>query len=448
MNKLVDTLEKYLVPLAVKLENEKHLSAIKNGFVRIMPLTLVGAIFILINSVFLNWGEGSFFYSLGFRLDQNTIDLITKFKEPGIIVQNGTIGIMSLLTPFAIAKAMAEQRKVDGYAAGVLSIGAFVALLPQVDGNIANTFLGGAQIFAGIILGLIVGEIFAFIVNHNWIITLPDSVPSNVAKSFSALIPGVVIFLIAGLLGTFLSMHGTSYPELIMEVISKPLSASGEFVGWFVIILSPLLWFFGIHGPNALGGIVHGVLDPFSLENMDLYTKYGSVEAAKAAGEHFHLWTKTALDAYLGLGGTATILGLLIAILIFSKREDYRAIGKLGIAPAIFNISEPVMFGLPIVMNPLYFIPFVFVQPILALVVTIAYNIGFLPPTTAVIPWVSPVGFGAFFATNGSLRAVLIAIICLALSVLIYAPFVIVANREKAKEDKLAAAQEKVSEKD
>lgn len=137
MSSAINTLENLILPVAVKLGKQVHVNAIKNGFIRLLPLTLVGALFVLINNVFLNFGEGSFFWSLGVRLDAETIATLDGLKTTGSSVYNGTIGIMSLLTPFFIGMALAEERKVDSLAAGLLSIAAFMTLTPFHVGDVA-----------------------------------------------------------------------------------------------------------------------------------------------------------------------------------------------------------------------------------------------------------------------------------------------------------------------
>ena len=145
-----------------------------------MPLTLAGAMFVLINNVFLSFGEGSFFYSLGIRLDASTIETLNGLKGIGGNVYNGTLGIMSLMAPFFIGMALAEERKVDALAAGLLSVAAFMTVTPYSVGEayaVGANWLGGANIISGIIIGLVVAEMFTFIVRRNWVIKLPDSVP-------------------------------------------------------------------------------------------------------------------------------------------------------------------------------------------------------------------------------------------------------------------------------
>lgn len=168
-----------------------------------MPLTLAGAMFVLINNVFLSFGEGSFFLFHGHSPDASTIETLNGFKAIGGNVYNGTLGIMSLMAPFFIGSALAEERKVDPMAAGLLAVAAFMTVTPYSVGEayaVGANWLGGQNIISGMIIGLVVAELFTFVIRRNWVIRLPDSVPGSVSRSFSALIPGFLILSIFGII--------------------------------------------------------------------------------------------------------------------------------------------------------------------------------------------------------------------------------------------------------
>ncbi len=183
-------------------------------------------------------------------------------------------------------------------------------------------WLGGANIISGIIIGLAVAEMFTFIVRRNWVITLPDSVPASVSRSFSALIPGFIILSIMGVIARALANAGTNFHQIIMDTISTPLASLGSIVGWVYVLFVPLLWFFGIHGSLALTALDSGIMTPWALENIATYQQYGSVAAALEAGKTFHVWAKPMLDSYIFLGGSGATL--IIAIFIASRRADHR----------------------------------------------------------------------------------------------------------------------------
>lgn len=410
MSGTISSLERVILPVAVTLGKQIHVNAIKNGFIRLMPLTLVGAIFVLINNVLLNFGEGSFFWSMGIRLDANTLASLEQLKVIGSSVYNGTLGIMSLMTPFFIGMALAEERKVDALAAGLLSIASFMTVTPFTVGDVSAigaNWLGGANIISGIIIGLVVAEIFTFIIRQNWVIKLPDSVPESVSRSFTALIPGFIILFMMGLIAWGLSLAGTHFHQVIMNSIATPLASLGSIVGWAYVIFNALLWFFGVHGGLALTALNSGILGPWGMENMATYTEYGSIDAALAAGKTFHFWTGPMLESYVYLGGTGATLSLIFAIFIASRRADYRQVAKMALPSGLFNINEPILAGITLLV----------------------YSVGIIPPSTNFAPWTMPVGLGAFFNSNGSIAALIMALVNLAIATLIYLPFVIIANK-------------------
>ncbi len=217
-----------------------------------------------------------------------------------------------------------------------LSVAAFMTVTHIVSVAepyaVGANWLGGANIISGIIIGLVVAEMFTFIVRRNWVIKLPDSVPASVSRSFSALIPGFIILSVMGIIAWALNTWGTNFHQIIMDTISTPLASLGSVVGWaYVDLSSTALGFFGIHGALALTALDNGIMTPWALENIATYQQYGSVEAALAAGKTFHIWAKPMLDSFIFLGGSGATSGLILAIFIASRRADYRQVAKLAL---------------------------------------------------------------------------------------------------------------------
>ncbi|SQB39469.1 PTS system N,N'-diacetylchitobiose-specific transporter subunit IIC [Citrobacter koseri] len=269
--------------------------------------------FVLINNVFLSFGEGSFFYSLGIRLDASTIETLNGLKGIGGNVYNGTLGIMSLMAPFFIGMALAEERKVDALAAGLLSVAAFMTVTPYSVGEayaVGANWLGGANIISGIIIGLVVAEMFTFIVRRNWVIRLPDSVPASVSRSFSALIPGFIILSIMGIIAWALANYGSNFHQIIMDTISTPLASLGSVVGWAYVLFVPLLWFFGIHGSLALTALDSGIMTPVG------------------AGKHRHLSAVWFRGCGAGSREDVSRLGETDARFLYFPRREWRDAGS------------------------------------------------------------------------------------------------------------------------
>ena len=199
-----------------------------------------------------------------------------------------------------------------------------------------------------------------------------------------------------------------------------------------VEFLAQLFWFFGIHGMNVLAPITEGIYTPALLENLAVWNATGDLSQLP------YMWTRGSFDAYTMMGGSGLTLGLIIAILFFSKREDSKTIAKLAAPMGVFNINEPIIFGMPIVLNPIYFFPWLLVPVITAAIALGFTYAGIIPPVYIQVPWIMPVGLYAFFATGGNVMAALVALLNLAVSFIIWLPFVILANKEQEKTEAAA----------
>ncbi len=186
-----------------------------------------------------------------------------------------------------------------------------------------------------------------------------------------------------------------------------------------------VLWFFGLHGSNILDPFVLGVYTPALLEDLAYFEEHRTTDGMP------YIWTQGSFAAYSQMGGAGVTLGLLIAIFVFSKRKDVREVAKLSAPMGLFNINEPVIFGLPIVLNPIYFIPWLIVPPVCTLVAYLFTAGGLIPPVYVQVPWVMPAGIYAFLGTGGNLMAGLVSLLNLGISFLIWSPFVLLANRMK-----------------
>jgi len=196
-----------------------------------------------------------------------------------------------------------------------------------------------------------------------------------------------------------------------------------------VSTLIPLLWFFGLHGANMLEAFMSPVYGTLGLMNIDLYKN--GIRVVGSGADQLAVWVRGSWDAYVFAGGSGATLALIIAILLVSKRKQDREIAKLALPPGIFMINEPVLFGLPVVLNPIYFIPFILVQPVLTLVAYFATVAGIAGPIVNSVPWTTPPVLNAYLATNGSIGAAFIALLNVAIAFVIFLPFVYIANNQK-----------------
>ncbi|CAM3247433.1 PTS cellobiose transporter subunit IIC [Sporolactobacillus spathodeae] len=414
-------LESKVLPIAGKIASQRHLVSLRDGIMLAMPLIIIGSVFLIIANfpiaAYQNFMTGVF------------------GKNWATVAQypvNATFSIMGLVAAFGIAYYLAQSYKVDPLSAGVISIAAFLLAIPLDKlGDVPLALLGSQGLFMAIIFGLGSTEIYRFFVQKNITIKMPPSVPPAVSKSFSALIPGAVIVLIVWLLRILVEQTSVgSLPNVITSVIGKPLSMvggtyGGSLIAEFAIVF---LWSFGIHGANIVGGIMAPVW-------------YGAMDANRIAFQAHHalpnIITQQIFDNFINLGGSGTTIALAFMVAFLAKSKQMRALGKLVVGPAIFNINEPILFGLPIVMNPLMIVPFV-LTPIIALTTTyFSMKFGWVALTAGIaVPWTTPPIISGYLATGGHISGAIIQAVNIFISFFIYYPFFRAVDKQKLIEEK------------
>lgn len=412
MKSFMEFMEKYFVPVAGKIGAQRHLVAVRDGFVSIMPLILAGSFATLFNNTLFTW-----------------IPFLNNLKGINGNVWWGTFAVMTLLVVFSIGYNLAKSYNVDALAAGLISVGAFLTVTPQAHGAagwgyIHWGYLAAGGLFTGILVALVATEIFVKLTKKNLVFKMPDSVPPAVGKAFAAVIPGTVVLFAFGILAfLFTHFNLNSLHDLIFNTIQKPLQGFGQGLGSAILlaVLMNLFWFFGLHGGNIMDPIIQAIYLPALEKNASLI---------QSGAEATNLITKSFFDSFVHLGGAGATLALVIAILIASKkRKDYREVAKLGLPNGIFNINEPMMFGIPIILNPVLIIPFLLIPAVLTTVAYIATATGIVPPTSVLVPWITPVGISGFLATGGNIMGAVLGLVNFAIAVFIYLPFVMLAER-------------------
>jgi PTS system cellobiose-specific IIC component len=198
-----------------------------------------------------------------------------------------------------------------------------------------------------------------------------------------------------------------------------------------ISFLIPLFWFFGLHGANILEAVMSPVYGTLGLQNIQLFSE--GIRTVGSGANELAVWVRGSWDAYVFLGGSGATLPLIAAFLWFSKVKEHKEIAKLGTAPGIFMINEPILFGIPVVLNPIFLVPFLLVQPVLTVIAYLATTAGIAGPIVNSVPWTTPPILNAYLATNGSLGATLVAAVNLVVAFFIYMPFVVVANKQAEK---------------
>ena len=419
---MVEKLSNLLLPIAEKLSKNRYLSAIRDGFIAIMPLVITSSLFTLINCVFV--GEGNY-------LDKWFGTPCSGFAQIGNVIGSASMSVMAILLVFTTSKALAREYKINTSIAGSTAVVCFLCLTPFVaDGTIGEYlttyYLGAAGMFTAFISALLSVEVMRFFLGFKkLIIKMPDSVPTGIAKSFNSIIPVALTVIIFALLRIGTDAIGAPLNDLIFKWIQTPFSAIvSSPIGLIIIyILYMLLWGFGIHSAY----IFNPILEPIYLAS--LASNVAAINAGQAATE---VITKPFLDSVAFMGGAGNMLALVIAIFLVSKRSDYKVIAKLGFIPAIFNISEPLMFGLPVVMNPILIIPMIGATLAGLGIGVLAIQIGLMANTYVLIPWTTPPVINSFLATGGDFMSAVVGLVILVVSIFIYIPFVKVMNKERA----------------
>ncbi|MGT2808107.1 PTS cellobiose transporter subunit IIC [Streptococcus iniae] len=409
-------LQEKLLPIAVKLGNNKWLIAIRDGITFAMPLLIIGSLLMVIASFPIpgweNWLKNA-----------GVLDYFWKGVD-------SSFGLIGLVSSFGVAYSLAKLYKTDGVPSGIVSMSAFITVTPFVVGEagagMPTAYMASKGLFVAIILGLINGYVYQWFINHNIRIKMPEAVPPAVSKSFSAIIPGAVIIsswlCVYGLLN---SLHLPSLHDIAQTVFGGPLGLIGNNVlGLMVIVvLNSLFWFVGLHG----GNVVNAVLKPVWIANLD------ANRAAYQAGEKLpQIFTNVFMDNFVFIGGGGATIGLIIALAYLARQkktsQQAKALSPITFVPGLFNINEPAMFGVPIVFNVLLLVPFI-LAPICNLIIAWGAMASGLVPLTYTDPiWTTPPLISGFIAT-GSIKASLLQLILISCDVLIYFPFVLAVEK-------------------
>jgi cellobiose PTS system EIIC component len=437
---MMEFIEKYILPGAVKFGNNRHLLAIRDALIGMISITMIGSFAVLFNN-------------LGAAIPPYQKMMVWIFGDAwttlGGDIWWGTFAFMTVFAVVGIAYKLARSYDDDGFEAMLVALASFFVLVPQVAkvtltiadkpetgdawGFISNTYLNSTALFTGIAVSLLATEVFVRLARVRFlIIKLPDGVPPAVARAFAKLVPGMITIFVFGLAGLLFrkATNGMYLNDWLNQVLVAPLTNAADSLP-FAILLAFLIhafWAIGLHGPNILGGITTPLFTQLGNKNIDLaaagvddLSKY-----AVMAGPYF--------DAFVFLGGSGATLGLLIALLVASKKR--KQIVALGMPPGVFQINEPVLFGLPIVLNPIWLIPFISTPIVLTITSYLAIDIGLVHPVVTNIPWVTPPIIGGYLATGAHLSGAVMAGINLVISIAIYLPFVIMQERIDTKKIK------------
>lgn len=379
MDKFLDVLQEKMGPIAYKLDSNRYLSAIKTGFFGAMPILIIGSVFLLFANLPIP-GYADFMASI---MGENWT---TYFMVP----YDMTMNIMTIFVVFGIAKDLAHHYKVDDLAAVVIAVVAFFILTPTIAdtggaNGIPTSNLGASGLFVGMITAILAVEISRWVEQRGWTIKMPDSVPSNVARSFTALIPAFFVIVIFDLIriGFSFTAYDTAQ-AFIFQILQTPLTVLGSSLPATIVVLlfEGLLWSFGIHGSNIVGAVMQPIWLSLTADNAAAFSAHEALP---------HIVNYQFYSNFIKVGGAGGTLGLAILCVFVAKSAQFKTLGKLAIAPGIFNINEPLIFGIPIVLNPVMMIPFIITPVVLAIVAYFAMATGLVDFTNGTnLPWTTP----------------------------------------------------------
>lgn len=434
----VQKFQEPLLKVSAWVERNTILQAIKNAFVRTIPFTVVGSFSNLIKM------------QLDALIKNQDIHnaLLTNISNLFGYIGNATLGIVALIVVFSSAYSYAFELKrneknsqLNPIIATLLAFAAYFVMVPNnvnyldpkadiVEG-FSTSFFSYEGMFTALIVGLIAVALFARFTRSKFTIKMPGNVPQNVFDSFFSLIPISGVLLIFGAIRIALQSLGyVSLLQMISEVLIKPLLTVGTGLPaiLIVILLQQILWFLGLHGFNIVWGVVSAFWLPIFLENVAKFAETQSFADISIA-------PNTMTNVYAMIGGSGATFGLIIAMLIFTKKgEKEREVAKLALIPGCFGINEPVIFGLPIVLNPLMFIPWVLVPMINAVIAYIVTSIGWVVPLVVLNSGNEPIFISTWVLGAFHISPVILTLVLVVLDIVLYAPFVILNQKQERAE--------------
>lgn len=424
-NKVVNGLNK----VAEVVNNQKYIIAIKNTFAALLPVIIAGAFATLFSSVVFNADTG--------LAQISALSFLAELKPIADIISYFTMNFLTIYAVFLLGHELAKLNKLKGIFPGIIAVISYLVMNPSFinfvaeDGSehlirnvLARQYTNTEGLFLGMIMAVVSIELYTWLGKQDRLkIKLPESVPETVSNSFSALIPTIFTVTLMATLGFAIKAVTGMYAfDIIYSLVQKPLEGLIQGLPGVLLLMlvAQVFWAIGIHGMQ----MVKPIREPLLLAAIATNT------AAFQAGEEIpNIINMPFWDIFMTFGGSGATLGLLIAIFLVSKREDYRQIAKLSFIPGLFNINEPLIYGLPIMLNPILAIPFIITPLITGTIGYFAISVGFAARSVVMVPWPVPPIINAYIGTAGDMGTVITQIFCIIVSILIYLPFVKVANR-------------------
>ena len=408
-------LNKYVISPLNALSENSYLSAIRAGMVAVVPLTIVGSIFIIIAYFpFAGWDE-----------------IIAPYRTILEIPVNATFGLLGVFVCFSIGYDLGQQMKQEAIiSATMATLIFFLIQFDPEDGSLIFDNLGSSGIFTAIVIAFISVRVQKFFTDKNLVFRLPKNVPHVVYESFVSLSP-----LAALLIGFWLIRYLLGIDiNLIVQTMFQPIVFAFNTLPGILVyaFLVAILWSIGINGDNAMDAIAAPIFLQYLTANV----------AAMAAGEPLPYITAYGFfTTFVNVGGTGATLALAL-IMINSKEPGYRKISRFSLPTQIFQINEPIFFGFPIVLNPILMIPYVLNALLLTAGTYLMMHFEFINKPVINVPWTTPPILGHYLVSGGDWRAAVWGVVSLFLAMLVYFPFAKIAEKKRLKEEATGTAHE------
>ena len=425
-------MEESLMPVLARIAQNVYLQSIRDAFSSFaLPVILTGALFLIIANPpeGINWAP---IHAWAKAVKPIAAQIMIPFQL--------TFGIMAMMVAFGTAYSLATRWDLDETMTGIISMLAFfITSFPATDvtkvtfGDVLN-YLGGQGLFVAIIIGIITAIVVRFFNKSGLVIKMPEGVPPYVVRTFLALVPMFVMIVSAWIVEwiVWANFHIT-LPQLVLDLFKPLVAASNSYPAALAeIILMMLLWSLGIHGMNVVSSIAY----PFWMTQLA-----ANAEAAAKGLPLPGIVTEPFFHVFTHLGGSGTTWPLTIMFLL-SASAQLRTIGRAELIPAIFNINEPLIFGTPIVLNPILIIPFILAPAAVVTINYFAFAVNLVPKPLIQLPFTVPVFISGFLSSGGHWQGALLQLVNLIVTAIIYYPFFKMYEAQLLKNEKEVKDQE------
>ncbi len=432
MNKLIEFIEKGK-PFFEKISRNPYLRAIRDGFIAAMPVILFSSIFLLVAFV------PNIF---GFTWSDEAVAAIMK-------PYGYTMGIVAVLVAGTTAKSLTDAfnrqlpktNQINFISTMIASISGFLLLASDgIEGGFANGYMGTKGLLTAFLAAFITVNIYKVCVKNNVTIRMPDEVPPNVSQAFKDVIPyALSIFVLYGIDLATRQLVGTNVAEAILKLFEPLFTAADGYVGITIIFGAyALFWFVGIHGPS----IVEPAIAAITYANIE--TNFQLLQAGQHADKILTSGTQMFI---VTMGGTGATLVVPFMFMWLTKSKRNKAIGRASVVPTFFGVNEPILFGAPLVLNPVFFVPFILAPIANVWIFKFFVDTLKMNSFSVNLPWTTPGPLGIVMGTNFAPLAFVLAVLLVVVDVLIYYPFLKVYDEQILAEEQSGKVENSLKEK-